>query len=102
MEKRQEPREQRHVSNNQCNSIEKEQRLIRSRDLDRLRRERESNKDAQERLAFIIHDLVWYKCVIMLDLFFKHNLICYCVGNCNIAHAGWLGAGSMKEVDMKQ
>ena len=36
------------------------------------------------------------------DLFFKHSLICYSVGNCNIAHAGWLGAGSMKEVDVKQ
>ena len=36
------------------------------------------------------------------DLLFKHSLICYCVGNCNTAHAGWLGAGSMKEVDVKQ
>ena len=36
------------------------------------------------------------------DLFFKRSLICYSVGNCSIAHAGWLGAGSMKEVDVKQ
>ena len=36
------------------------------------------------------------------DLLFKHSLICCCVGNCNITHAGWLGAGSMKEVDVKQ
>ena len=35
------------------------------------------------------------------DLFFKHSLICCCVGNCNIAHAGWLGVDSMKEVDVK-
>ena len=36
------------------------------------------------------------------DLLFKHSFICCCVGNCNIAHAGWLGAGSMKELDVKQ
>ena len=68
MKQQQEQRERRHVSNNQCSSIEKEQRLIRSRDLDRLRQERENNEDAQERLAFIKHDLIWLaKCGIMLN-----------------------------------
>ena len=36
MEQRQEQREWRHTTNNQCSSIEREQRLIRKRDLDGL------------------------------------------------------------------
>ena len=51
MEQRQEQRERRRATNNQCSGIEREQRLIRRRDFDRLR-ERENNEDAQERLAF--------------------------------------------------
>ena len=42
----------------QCSGIEREQRPIRRRDLDKLRRERENNEDAQERLAFIKHNLI--------------------------------------------
>ena len=84
MEQQQEQREWRHVTNNQCSSIEREreQKLIR-RDLDRLRRERENNEDAQERLAFTKHDLIE-------------------LAKCVTIHAGWLGAGSMKEIDVKQ
>ena len=59
MEQQQEQREWRCTTNNQCSSIEREQRLIRRRDLDRLRRERENNEDAQERLAFTKHDLIY-------------------------------------------
>ena len=66
--------------------------------LDRLRQERESNEDAQERLAFTKHDSYSWLSVLNQILFFKHSLICYCDVNCNIAHAGWLGAGSIKEV----
>ena len=59
MEQQQKQRERRCTTNNQCSSIEREQRLIRRRDLDRLRRERENNEDAQERLAFTKHDLIY-------------------------------------------
>ena len=52
MEQRQEQREWCHATNNQCSGIEREQRLNTRRDLDRLRREKENNEDAQERLAF--------------------------------------------------
>ena len=52
MEQRQEQREWRHATNNQCSSIKREQRLTTMRDLDRLRREKENNEDAQERLVF--------------------------------------------------
>ena len=58
MEQRQEQREWRRATNNQYSSIEREQRFIRRRDMDRLRRERENNEDAQERLAFTKHDLI--------------------------------------------
>ena len=58
MEQQQDQREWHRASNNQCSSIDREQRLIRRRDLDRLRQERESNEDAQERLTFTEHDLV--------------------------------------------
>ena len=58
MEQRQEQGERCRATNNQCSSIERKQRFIRRRDLDRLRRERESNEDAQERLAFTKHDLI--------------------------------------------
>ena len=58
MEQRQEQREQHHATNNQCSSIEREQRLTTMRDLDRLRQEKENNEDAQERLAFTKLDLI--------------------------------------------
>ena len=58
------------------------------------------------RKSWLLQNMTSYSWLnVKLDLFFKffkHSLICYCVGNCNIAHAGWLGADSMKEVDMKQ
>ena len=52
IEQREEQRERRRASNDQCSSIEREERLSRRRDRDRLRRERETNEDAQARLAF--------------------------------------------------
>ena len=58
MEQQQEQREWCRATNNQYSSSEREQRLIRRRDLDRLRRERENNEDAQERLAFTKHDFI--------------------------------------------
>lgn len=51
-EQREEQRERRRASNDQFGSTEREERLSRRRDRDRLRRERETNEDAQVRLAF--------------------------------------------------
>ena len=50
-EQREEQREQRRASNDQFGSTEREERLSRRRDRDRLRRQRETNEDAQVRLA---------------------------------------------------
>ena len=45
-EQREEQMEQHHASNDQCSSTEREERLSRRRELDRLRREWEADEDA--------------------------------------------------------